>query len=119
MKFARVCPSSNVGAPENVFRIGPRTAGVFSTRANFCLEIVLSHDIISWMIATMESLPITTSEVAKILGVSEERVRQLCQSGCFGRKFGSQWLITEEEVEKFKPLHKRTPGPSKNSQKTA
>jgi hypothetical protein len=65
----------------------------------------------------ISSEPITTTDAADILGVSEERVRQLCQGGFIGRKFGNQWLLTADEVERFKPNHKRTPGPPKKSEK--
>jgi excisionase family DNA binding protein len=67
----------------------------------------------------MEAKPITTTEAAEMLGVSEERVRQLCQAGEIGRKFADRWLLTREEVEDFKPRHKRTRGPEKKSQNNA
>lgn len=66
---------------------------------------------------TVSNEPITTAEAAELLGVTEIRVRQLCQDGKIGRKFGNQWLLTSEEIERFKPNYKRTPGPEKKHRK--
>jgi len=62
---------------------------------------------------------VTVTRAAEILGVSEMRVRQLCQQGLLGKKVGVQWLMTESEIKSFKPRHKRTPGPEKKSENFA
>lgn len=52
----------------------------------------------------------TVAEVAIELGVSEERVRKLCQQGRIGTKIAGVWLIEREELERFK---KRRRGPGR------
>ena len=44
-----------------------------------------------------------TKQAAVRLGVSEQRVRQLCEAGDFGKKFAGRWMITEAELRRFKP----------------
>lgn len=52
----------------------------------------------------------TVAEVAVELGVSEERVRKLCQQGRMGTKIAGVWLIEREELERYK---KRRRGPGR------
>lgn len=42
-----------------------------------------------------------TKEAAEKLGVSERRIRFLCQTKRLGTKVGGNWIITEEEVGIF------------------
>jgi len=42
---------------------------------------------------------LSTAEAAEVLGISERRVRALCQSGRMGRQVGGTWVITPKEVE--------------------
>jgi excisionase family DNA binding protein len=51
---------------------------------------------------------LTTAQAAKLLGVTDVRVRHLCQEGRLGSKVGRDWVITEEEIERFerKPPHR-------------
>ena len=54
---------------------------------------------------------------AKVLGLSEVRVKQLAQQGRIGHKIAGRYLFLPQELEEFKKL-KRPPGPkprSKNS----
>ena len=55
-----------------------------------------------------------TKEVAARLGVSEQRVRQLCEEGKLGGKFAGRWAITEAELRTFK-LPPRGRPPKKTS----
>ena len=47
---------------------------------------------------------LTTAEAAAELGVTAVRVRQLCQEGRLGEEFGDRWVITREEIERFKQI---------------
>ena len=51
----------------------------------------------------------TVAEVAKALGLSEGRVRVICQQGRLGQRVAGVWLITTDELEAFK-RHRRGPG---------
>jgi excisionase family DNA binding protein len=54
----------------------------------------------------------TVQDAAAELGISEQRVRQLCAAGRLGRKVGNFWIITREELDAFKALdrpHHRPP----------
>lgn len=42
---------------------------------------------------------LSTAEAAKALGITEMRVRQLCQAGRMGLKVGDTWVISLEEIE--------------------
>lgn len=43
----------------------------------------------------------TVSQVAERLGISEKRVREYCRQGRLGEKVGRQWIITEDDFERF------------------
>ncbi len=56
---------------------------------------------------------LSTTQTADILGISEIRIRQLCQEGKMGTKVGNTWVITPEDVERNRV--RRGPGqPRKN-----
>ena len=61
----------------------------------------------------METKLLTTTEAAAVLGISEIRVRQLCQDGRLGQKIGRDWLFTQAELDEFlatpRPVGKRLP----------
>jgi excisionase family DNA binding protein len=42
---------------------------------------------------------LTTRQAAEVLGISETRIRQLCQEGRMGKRVGRDWVITPEEIE--------------------
>ncbi len=42
---------------------------------------------------------LSTAQAATALGITEMRVRQLCQDGRMGRRIGDTWVITPEEIE--------------------
>jgi excisionase family DNA binding protein len=62
----------------------------------------------------METKLLTTAEAADRLGISEVRIRQLCQDGRLGRKIGRDWLFTAEEVESFRRQSRPTGRPAKD-----
>ena len=51
----------------------------------------------------------TVAEVAKALGLSEGRVRVLCQQGRLGQRVAGVWLITTAELDAFRRA-RRGPG---------
>jgi len=53
---------------------------------------------------------LTTSEAAERLKVSERRVRQFCESGRLGRKFGRNYAITEAQCDAFSKKERLTGG---------
>lgn len=55
----------------------------------------------------------TAKQAAKALGLSVERVRQLCQAGVMGRKVGRDWLITPDEVARYRENRRRPGRPRK------
>lgn len=58
---------------------------------------------------------LSTKDAAKLLNVSQVRVRQFCQEGRIGQKVGDRYLILRDEVQKFLS-HERPNGrpPSQN-----
>jgi excisionase family DNA binding protein len=50
-----------------------------------------------------------TAEAAKELGISQVRVRQLCQSGRLGQFVLGRYLITKEDLVRFRKIP-RIPG---------
>lgn len=44
----------------------------------------------------------TTAKAAEKLGISEIRVRQLCQQGRLGRKVGRDWVISLDEINDYR-----------------
>ena len=50
----------------------------------------------------------TVDEVAEKLGLTPQRVRQFCRDGRLGQRVGRQWVITEEEFERFQSLPRQT-----------
>lgn len=67
------------------------------------------------MITTMDKLRekyLTTSEASKIVGISEEYIRLLCEKGTISgaMKFGKIWIIPRSEIKKIpKPAPKPNP----------
>lgn len=53
---------------------------------------------------------LTVKQVSEELDISERRVRQLCQDGRFGERYGWQWLITRDELEEFQKTRRLNPG---------
>jgi excisionase family DNA binding protein len=56
----------------------------------------------------------TAEEAAEELGLTPQRVREFCQQGRLGRRVGRQWVITREELERFKQTP-RPPGRPRKS----
>ena len=52
---------------------------------------------------------LTVAQAAQELAITENTVRQYCQAGRLGRKFGRQWIITRQELDQFKE-QRRPPG---------
>jgi hypothetical protein len=44
-----------------------------------------------------------TKEAGARLGISERRVRALCDDGRLGTQIAGRWVITEAELRVFKP----------------
>ena len=44
-----------------------------------------------------------TKKAGKKLGISERRVRALCEEGRLGTQLAGCWVITEVELRAFKP----------------
>ena len=62
------------------------------------------------VLADFEPLPI--EDVATELKCSARHVRYLCENGGFGRKLGEKsWVVFRWEVEAYKRLPRKTPGP--------
>jgi len=58
----------------------------------------------------------TTTECAKLLGISQARVRQLILNNQLrAKKMGRDWIIEKEDVEKFS-TQRRKPGRPKTPQ---
>lgn len=52
---------------------------------------------------------LTTLEAARLLKVSERRIRQFCADGRLGEKIGRNYAITERQLERFRQIE-RKPG---------
>ena len=52
----------------------------------------------------------TTTEAAKLLGITDRQIRRYCVSGKLGMKIGRNWAISPDEVEAFvrAPMGRRT-----------
>jgi len=55
---------------------------------------------------------LTTAQAAARLGLSESRVRHLCQQGRLGRRIGRNWAITEAEVTRFARIERTAGNPN-------
>ena len=49
----------------------------------------------------MENKIYVVREVAKIFGITEGRVCQLCRACDIGQKVGRDWLLTEADLERL------------------
>jgi excisionase family DNA binding protein len=56
---------------------------------------------------------LTVKQTAKELGLSPRRVREFCEDGRLGTRYGWQWLISREELEAFKKLDRPAHRPKK------
>ena len=54
---------------------------------------------------------LTTAEAAQRLGLSERRVRVLCEEGRLGVRIGRNWAITEAQLTKFDQIERRAGRP--------
>ena len=52
---------------------------------------------------TLSARLFTTQQAGKHLGLSQRRVRKLCETGRLGTLVLGRWLITEAELRAFKP----------------
>lgn len=51
---------------------------------------------------------LNTRQVADELGIDDSRVRQLLRAGRLsGTKYGRDWLVSRQEVERYKQVWKR------------
>lgn len=53
----------------------------------------------------------TTEQAAEELGISEQRIKQLCCEGRMGVRVGRDWVITAEDIER----NRERPGPGRPS----
>ena len=56
---------------------------------------------------------LTIAQVAKELNVSETTVRRYCYDSRLGKKVGRQWVITRQELERFKKIDRKPGRPKK------
>ncbi len=49
----------------------------------------------------------STADVARILGVSARRVRQLIAWCGVGRKIGRDWVLTDQELDRLRPGNRK------------
>ena len=56
---------------------------------------------------------VTVAQAAKELNVSETTVRRFCYAKRLGEKVGRQWVITREELDRFKKLDRKPGRPKK------
>lgn len=47
------------------------------------------------------------------LGLSPERVRQLCQQGRLGQRIGKGWIISQEDIDNFNNINRPKGRPAK------
>jgi len=66
----------------------------------------------------MEDEFLTIRQVAEILGLSRQRIQQLCAQGRLGRRPGRDWVITRAELEAFKKLPRRAGRPKEGESET-
>jgi len=52
----------------------------------------------------------TCLEAAAALGVTDRRVRVLCRSGRLGRKHGRAWMITDDDLKRYRDAGPLKPG---------
>ena len=52
----------------------------------------------------------TCLEAAEALGVTDRRVRVLCSTGRLGRKHGRAWLISDDDLTRYRDAGPMTPG---------
>ena len=50
---------------------------------------------------------LTTMEAAERLGITDRRVRKLCSEGRLGQKVGRDYLITSEDLSRFRRVNRR------------
>lgn len=55
-------------------------------------------------------------QAAKALDLSVERIRQLCQEGLMGRKIAGVWLISRDEVERYRRTRRPRGRPRKGEE---
>jgi excisionase family DNA binding protein len=59
---------------------------------------------------------LSPEQAAQELGITAGTVRQYCEQGRLGRKWGRVWLITREEFDQFK-AERRPPGRPRKKEK--
>lgn len=64
-----------------------------------------------------KAAPLLYNIKTKKSGISEQRVRQLCAAGHFGRKVGAGWIITAMEIETFNQSNRPAGRPSKDKRR--
>jgi excisionase family DNA binding protein len=57
---------------------------------------------------------LSTKDAAKLLKVSQVRVRQFCQEKRIGQKVGDRYLILRDEIEQFLRKDRPSGRPSEN-----
>ena len=84
------------------------------TQAGFFVDENVSRTIIEAMATSTKEKFLDTNGAAKALGLSQIRVRQLCQDGRLGTLVGSRYVITAEEIERFKKIPRKPGRPTRD-----
>lgn len=71
------------------------------------------HDTLS----AMQDGYLTTTEAAKILGVTQGLVRRWCGQGRLGKRVGRDWILSVAEVKRFAKSGRLRPGTTGRSVK--
>jgi hypothetical protein len=76
----------------------------FESRINFEDKFIASWSPITGLIIyqwNVDHSLLTSKRAAFLLGISQRRVNQFCKEGRLGKKVGSTYIITWDELEKF------------------
>ena len=64
----------------------------------------------------MENELLDVKQAARVLGVTDRRIRQLCQAGQIGVKIGSRWIIDRAKLEAFAQVPRPVGRPAQESE---
>jgi len=96
------------GSPSFVYLIG-RNFRPHEWVADEDMEAFQKYALREYSDWAEENLLLTTAQAADILGISEQRVRQLCAEGRMGQRVGRDWVITADDIER----NRERPGPGR------
>lgn len=58
---------------------------------------------------------ISATQAAQELGVTTRWIQRLCKDGRLGQKVGKQYIITRQDLDKFKSIPRKVGKPAKAS----